>query len=155
MKANKGCIAALVAVLIVAFLDQLSKFLITQNLKSGDSIPIVKNLLHITHTTNIGSLFGLFKNIRYANPFFIILSIMVIAVLICWIVKLCHKNEKKVIKYIAVGVLAGGAAGNLIDRILLGHVVDFIDFRFWHVFNIADSAITIGVILSVFYLWKE
>ena len=64
------------------------------------------------------------------------------------------KNNEKLMQF-SIGLLLGGTIGNLIDRTLYGYVIDFIDFRFWPVFNIADSAVTISVIFLVFVLWKR
>ena len=64
------------------------------------------------------------------------------------------KNNEKALQF-SVGLLIGGTIGNLIDRILYGYVIDFIDFRIWPVFNVADSSVTIGIILLIILLWKK
>ena len=135
--------------LLIVFLDQLSKFLIKQNLQLSQSIPIINNIFHLTYITNTGSAFGLFKGL---NLFFILFSIIVMAVVVHHIKKI--KDNEKLMQF-SVGLLLGGTLGNLLDRIMLSHVVDFIDFRFWPVFNIADSAVTVSVILLIILLWKK
>ena len=135
--------------LFAVILDQLTKYIIKQNFQLNQSIPIIKNLLHITYITNTGSAFGLFKGL---NWFFVLFSVIVIIAIFYYLKKIV-KNEK--LLQFAVGLLLGGTIGNLIDRIAYGAVVDFIDFRVWPVFNIADSAVTISVILLVVLLWKE
>lgn len=135
--------------LTVVFLDQLTKFLIRQNLQLNQSIPIIKNIFHLTYITNAGSAFGLFKGF---NVFFVLFSIVVIIAIFHYLKRIA-KNEKML--QFAVGLLLGGTIGNLIDRLLYGAVIDFIDFRVWPVFNIADSAVTISVIMLVALLWKK
>mgnify|MGYP001558711487 CR=1 FL=1 len=133
--------------LIVSLLDQLTKFLIKENLQLNQSIPIIKNILHLTYVTNTGSAFGLFKGL---NVFFILFSIIVIIVIFYYLKKI----KEKVLPF-SIGLLLGGTIGNLIDRIFYGAVIDFIDFRIWPVFNVADSAVTISIMLLIILLWKE
>ena len=135
--------------LVVVFLDQLTKFLIKENFQLSHSLPIIKNILHLTYVTNTGSAFGLFKNF---NIFLICFSIIAIIVIFYYL-KSIVKNEK--LLQFAVGLLLGGTIGNLIDRLLYGAVIDFIDFRIWPVFNIADSAVTISALLLIILMWKK
>lgn len=146
---NKKNIIIFSTAFIIAILDQFSKFLIKQNFQLNHSIPVIKNILHLTYVTNTGSAFGLFKGL---NLFFIIFSIIVIAVVL-YNLKNIKKNEK--LMQFAVGLLLGGTLGNLIDRIAYGAVIDFIDFRIWPVFNVADSAVSISVVLLIVLLWKK
>ena len=134
---------------IIVFSDQLTKFLIKQNLQLNQSIPVIKNILHLTYITNTGSAFGLFKGF---NWFFILFSLVVIIVIFYFINQI--KNNEKMMR-ISVSLVLGGTIGNLIDRIAYGAVIDFIDFRIWPVFNIADSAVTIGIIILIVLLWKN
>ena len=135
--------------LIVVLLDQSTKFLIRGNFQLNESVPIINNIFHLTYITNTGSAFGLFKGI---NWFFILVSLVVIAVALY-----SMKNIKETEKWMqfALGLLLAGAIGNLIDRLAYGAVTDFIDLRIWPVFNIADSAITISVVLLIILLWKK
>ena len=135
--------------LLIALLDQLTKFFIKQNFQSNQSIPIIKNFLHFTYITNTGSAFGLFKGF---NILFILFSIIVVFVLLYYFKKI--KENERLLQF-SVGLLLGGTIGNLIDRIVYGAVIDFIDFRIWPVFNIADSAVTISIILLIILLWKK
>ena len=147
-KSKKNIIIFSIA-LVIAFLDQFTKFLIKQNIQLGHSVPIIKNILHLTYVTNTGSAFGLFKNF---NLFFILFSIIVI-IIIFYHLKKIVKNDKLLL--FSVGFLLGGTFGNLIDRILFGAVIDFIDFRIWPVFNLADSAVTIGIVSLIILMWKK
>ena len=137
------------AALAVVFLDQLIKFLVRQNIQLGQSIPIIKNVFHLTYVANTGSAFGLFKGL---NIFFVLFSIIVIIGIFYYLKKII-KEDKKL--QLAVGLLLGGTIGNLVDRLAFGAVIDFLDFRIWPVFNIADTAVTVSIILLIFLLWKK
>ncbi|MBS3096789.1 signal peptidase II [Candidatus Woesearchaeota archaeon] len=136
--------------LLIVILDQLTKYIIKHNFRLNESIPIIKNILHLTYITNTGSAFGLFKGL---NWFFILFSIIVVIAIFYYLKKAVKNNEK--LTQFAVGLLLGGTIGNLIDRIAYGYVIDFIDFRIWPVFNVADSAVTISVVLLITLLWKK
>src|SRR3989338_1751140 len=136
-------------VLLIIILDQLSKFFIKKNVGLNQSLPIIDSILHFTYVTNTGSAFGLLKGF---NLFFILLSVIVITAIFYYIKKI--KNNERLLQFSA-GLLLGGTIGNLIDRILYGFVIDFVDFRVWPVFNIADIAISISITLIIILLWKE
>ena len=146
---NKKNIVIFSTALFIVFVDQLTKFLIKQNFQLNQSIPIVKDILHLTYITNTGSAFGLFKGF---NIFFILFSIIVIIVIFYYLNKI--KENDKALQF-AIGLLLGGTIGNLIDRIFYGAVIDFIDFRIWPVFNLADSAVTISIIFLIILLWRK
>jgi signal peptidase II len=127
---------------LILFTDQSLKAWVMNRFQLGQSRPLIPGILHLTLVHNTGTAFGLFQD---KNLFFIILS----AVVIAGIAALLFKEEKKndsPFSLIPLVLLLGGAAGNLIDRIRLGYVIDFIDFRVWPVFNLADSCITVGII---------
>lgn len=146
---DKKNIAVFSIALLVVILDQLVKFLIKKNFQLNQSTPLIKNIFHLTYVTNTGSAFGLFKGL---NVFFILFSIIVV-IAIFYYLKRIVKNEKML--QFAIGLLLGGTIGNLIDRMVYGHVIDFIDFRIWPVFNVADSAVTISVLFMIFLLWEK
>ena len=137
------------AALLTVILDQFTKLLIKQNFQPNQSIPIIKNILHLTYATNTGSAFGLFKSL---NVFFMFFSIIVIIAIFYYIKKI---NKREKLLQFSVGLLLGGTLGNLIDRLMYGAVIDFIDFRIWPVFNVADSAVTISIILLIILLWEK
>ena len=147
---NKKYLFVFSAALLVALLDQLTKFIIRNNLKLGSTTPIINNIFHLTYVTNTGSAFGLFKNL---NWFFMLFSILVIIAIFYYLRKKIDEKEKFL--QLAVGLLLGGTIGNMTDRILYGAVIDFLDFRIWPVFNVADSAITISVVMLIILLWKK
>lgn len=129
------------AALILIF-DQISKLIISQKLQLNESIPVIKGVVYFTLAHNTGAAFSIFKN---KVPFFIIAAI--IAIILILIELLLSKQKHKFLYRFSLFLILSGAIGNLIDRILFGYVIDFIDLRFWPVFNVADSAITIGAIL--------
>lgn len=140
----------LIAVFVIAA-DQLTKSWIIDNLLPGESLPETWHL-SITHLQNTGSAFGLFHNQTFPLTLIAILGLVVILLFYRYL------PQSSILGTIALGLLFGGATGNLIDRIRLGHVTDFIYFRlwddvYWPAFNVADSSITIGVItLAIFLL---
>ena len=131
------------AAALVFILDRLTKYFIMGFLESGRSIKVF-DFFHITLVFNTGTAFGLFKD---SNVFFILFSSAVVFLIALHALK--YKGHD-LVYCVALGLILGGAAGNLVDRIKFGSVVDFLDFRVWPVFNIADSAISIGVALFVF-----
>lgn len=144
-------LVALLAIVVLA-LDQLTKWLVANNLSLNEPvypIPALSGLIGLTYVTNTGVAFGLFKE---AGTFFIFIAVLVISVLVVYLRKL--PKDQQLVR-IALGLQLGGAFGNLVDRLRLGYVVDFIDFKFWPIFNIADSAIVIGVVLLMVAMWRE
>ena len=147
---NKKNIIIFSTALFALISDQLTKFLIRKNFQLGQSVPVIKNVFHLTYVANTGSAFGLFKGY---SLFLGLFAVIVIIVTFYYIRKKIRKNER--LLQFAVGLLLAGTMGNLIDRIFHGSVTDFLDFRIWPVFNMADSAVTISVVLLVILLWKK
>jgi len=137
---------SLIIVFLVVGSDQITKHLISQIISPRESIIIVKNFFYLTLVHNTGVAFGMFKN---QTIVFIVISI--IAIVLILYNMFYQKKYRKLHKLdlVAFSLILGGALGNLIDRLRFGYVIDFLDFRIWPVFNIADSAITIGIILLI------
>jgi signal peptidase II len=134
-------------VLGVVVIDRLSKIFFSHLLDLNESLILIKNFLYFTLVHNTGIAFGLFKDCGFV---FIIIPLVLTGLLI-YNVYYYRNSEKLSRTYIlAFSLILGGAIGNLIDRISLGYVIDFIDFRIWPVFNIADSAISIGAAIILF-----
>ncbi|MDD5432203.1 MAG: signal peptidase II [Candidatus Omnitrophica bacterium] len=129
-----------IIVISVLFLDQLTKFLVVKNLALGSSIPIINGIFHLSLVHNKGAAFGILKN---QVPFLIATSLFTI-ILFYFALK---DNKHKIFYCVSLSLVLAGALGNLIDRVRVGYVIDFLDFRIWPVFNIADSAITIGAVM--------
>ncbi len=131
----------LAGVLSIVGLDRLTKVLFTNILQINESIAVIRNVFHFTLVHNTGIAFGLFKDCGYV---FVIIPLILTGLLIYNIYYYRHSEHLNRTYIFAFSLILGGAIGNLIDRIFLGYVIDFIDFRVWPVFNVADSAITIG-----------
>lgn len=126
----------------VVMADRLTKYILLKNLSEGDSIKVIPGIFHITLVFNSGAAFGLFRGY---SAFFVLSSMAVIA-LICFYI--WHgASRRDMLMLTALGLILGGAVGNLIDRAAFGHVIDFLDFRIWPVFNIADASITTGAFI--------
>jgi signal peptidase II len=119
--------------------DQVTKGLIVFTLSPGQSMPD-SGLFRLTYVTNSGSAFGLFPN---QTLFLILASFVGIGILLLFY---CTRPISSTMLRLSLGLQLGGAIGNLVDRARLGYVVDFIDVGAWPVFNIADSAIVVGLI---------
>lgn len=139
-------LALFVAVLL---LDQISKFLIHFNFYLYESVSIIPSVLNFTYIRNEGIAFGI--NFPGSKIFFIIIPI-VITYYLYRLLK--DKDFQDYHSQLGLTLIISGAIGNIIDRIFRGYVVDFIDFYWanyhWYVFNIADSSVTVGMILLLF-----
>jgi len=128
-----------VIVFILLSLDQLTKFFVTKNLSYNQSVPVIKGIFHLTLIHNRGAAFGILKNQVTLFIFTSVAAVILIA--------LGLKGSNKKFYKFSLSLILAGALGNLIDRFFLGYVIDFLDFRIWPVFNVADSAITVGALL--------
>lgn len=128
-------VAALVA-------DQVTKFLVRENMAIGESWP-AEGFFRLTHGTNTGSAFGLFQD---QTVILTIASLFAIAFIIYFYRS--HSDRTWITK-LTIGLLLGGAVGNLVDRVVAGRVTDFIDVGPWPIFNLADSSITVGITLLI------
>lgn len=120
--------------------DQLTKYIVSSRLSLDDSVHIV-GPFSIHHVHNSGIAFGLFSN---ATPIVTALT----AIAVGWMLLFfARSGARHPILPIALGLLIGGSASNLLDRVRLGHVTDFLDFEFWPAFNLADTFIVLGVLI--------
>jgi len=143
---------ALITTFSVVIVDRVTKLFFSELLSYGESLPVIRNVLHMTLVHNTGIAFGFFKD---QGIVFIVVPIIAIFLLVFNIYYYRQNNEALSRIYIvAFSLILGGAIGNLIDRIVYGYVIDFIDFRIWPVFNVADSAITIGAIMIAFKCFR-
>ncbi|MEA3338202.1 MAG: signal peptidase II [Chloroflexota bacterium] len=145
-----GWLVILGTATIVVVLDQLTKRWIEGNLAIGESLapfPELANFFTISHFTNTGAAFGLFRGQS------ILLAIIPVVVVVAIVVYIRQLPMNNILIQFSLGLQLGGAIGNnLFDRIRLGHVTDFIYFHFWPAFNIADIAIVSGTILLALVL---
>ncbi|MBN2168584.1 MAG: signal peptidase II [Actinobacteria bacterium] len=129
---------------LAVILDQVSKALVVNYLNPGDSVSVIPGLLRITYSTNTGGAFGILQGSRHVIFF---AAICVLIIIIVLFFKIWSKERK--LYSIAAGLMIGGAFGNLIDRLTRGKVIDFLDLRWWAIFNVADMAIVAGVLLFI------
>ncbi len=141
----------LITSVCVFLMDQLTKRLILSHFSTGMSVAVIRNVFHLTLVENTGIAFGFFQ--RHPNLLFLVITLSVITLGVLAF----SFGKKNVWKQIAFGLILGGAIGNWLDRFRFGHVVDFLDFRIWPVFNVADASITIGVALFLLMslTWKK
>jgi len=128
----------------IVLTDQLLKIAVQNLMRVRESIPVWPQVFHITYVQNIGAAFGMFGGARY---FFIVTALVLL-----FVVALIYPRLRRRSAWLHYGVLAmaGGTLGNLIDRIYNGAVIDYLDFRVWPVFNLADIAIVIGTFAIVY-----
>ena len=147
-----------VVALTVLALDQATKLIVRQHLRPGQNIPIIPDLFDLTYVLNPGAAFGILagSSPSYRNPFFIAVSLLAILLIVYY----HHRHgEERTFPIFGLGLILGGASGNLLDRLRFGMVVDFLDLHIgryhWPAFNVADAAITIGVGLMLLDMLKE
>ena len=139
--------------LLVILLDQISKYLIVQNFRLGESKPLIEGVLHFTYILNRGAAFGMLADHRWI---FLILSTLSISAIFLWII--LRSDKMSWLWGSALAMIVGGGAGNMIDRVWNGDVfgsgavIDFIDFcafpQLWSwIFNVADAAVCVGAAL--------
>ena len=150
-KSQFGLLLTFAAIFIS--LDQFSKIWIRDNMVIGESWPET-GILRVTHINNTGASFGLFSG---NSAILACLSIAVIIIILVLIQRITNITN---LHLVSAGIILGGASGNLIDRLHLGYITDFIDFRIWGdfhwpIFNIADSAIVIGTAIFAITLYRS
>ena len=152
---KRGAIIAVCVVVATVLIDFITKIIVMNNMQIGQSIPLIKNVLHITYITNRGAAFGSFTDARWLFMVTSVLLIVFLAILLLiW-------NDGNELFYVAVSMVMGGGIGNMIDRIAYGEVVDFIDFcafpNLWRwIFNGADSFVCVGAgLLILWYILSE
>jgi signal peptidase II len=133
-------------------LDQISKLWVRSNIALYEPVPVF-GCLNLTNVRNTGSAFGLFVNQAFLLTLIAIIG--VVAILLFY----RYFSKSSILGITALSLVFGGAIGNLIDRLRFGYVTDFMDVRLWHdfhwpTFNVADSAITVGSILLVVFIFS-
>ncbi len=137
-------------VFVILLCDQVSKWSIMRSLPLGVRRAVLGRFLFLTYTQNTGGAFSLFQA---GNGIFIVVALIAIVALIY----AYHNFQRRdLLVSTALALALGGAVGNLIDRIRFGYVVDFFDIRVWPIFNVADSAISVGIVmLAVYFIFKR
>ena len=140
----------IIIIVAIIALDQWSKWAIKTSFNLYQSKPVIQDLLHFTYVTNDGMAFGL--SFPGGKHVLLIMTILLTGFIAGFLWK--EKNGHPLIKY-GLALILSGAIGNLIDRMLYGKVVDFLDLMIgnfhWYIFNVADSSVTIGMILFIIH----
>ncbi|MBI3322118.1 MAG: signal peptidase II [Candidatus Omnitrophica bacterium] len=135
---------------VVLLADQVSKAAAVRFLSSVPTLPVVSGIFHLTLIENTGVAFGLFRGQGLA----VTLATLAVLAGLGWSALRSHQPPGRGM-VLGLGLILGGALGNLVDRVRLGAVIDFFDFRVWPVFNVADSCITVGALLVAIHLLKK
>jgi len=138
----------IVIIAIVIVLDQLTKYLIQANFDLNTTVSLIDGIFHITYIHNSGAAFSLFEN---KTGFLIAMQVIVISIVLVYLVKKQKKEHWCLL--LSLSLIVAGGMGNLIDRAAKGYVVDFLDFRIWPIFNVADISVCVGCGLLVLYMF--
>ena len=139
---------------LVLLVDQLSKAYIRANFQLYETVPVIEGFFHLTYVLNPGGAFGLLRDADASVrlPFFLIVSVVAVGALLVFVRQL--PTEQRFLQF-ALGLVLGGAIGNLIDRAWFGEVTDFFDVFWgsyhWPAFNVADSGISVGIVVLLYY----
>lgn len=139
------------AAVVLAF-DQLSKTAVVRYLQPQvpwNPIEPLGSIVSLTYVTNTGAAFGLFPQL---GNLYVVVALVIVAALLVFYRRFAFSHW---LMQVSLGLQLGGAAGNLIDRLRFGHVIDFVDFKVWPVFNVADSSIVVGVLILALLLLRE
>ena len=143
---------------VIVIVDQLTKAIVDRTMSLHDSISLIPGFFNFTYIRNTGAAFGIFSGAHevFRLPFLIGVSILAIGFIVVMLKRL-RPGETGLA--MALAFILGGAIGNLIDRVIYGEVIDFLDVYWsnyhWPAFNVADSFITIGVTITLFYLIRS
>jgi len=132
---------------IIFVLDRVVKLYITNNFALFESKPLIGNLVSVTYVQNTGAAFSILQGKR---SFFIVMTVIMLLMIIYLYKKILDKH---IYSTLSVGLIIGGALGNFYDRLIHHYVIDFIDFHFFPVFNIADMALVVGTIILSIIIW--
>lgn len=148
MKLKNKNIWSVVMIIVIIAIDQVTKYFAKSALYPDKAKDFINGFIEFRYAENTGMAFSMFSGARW---FFVILTAAVVIAMLVYMFKKCQNN---LWLYWTIGVLIAGAVGNLIDRVLLGYVIDFINPTFvnFAVFNIADCAVTLGAVSLVAYL---
>jgi signal peptidase II len=149
MSRRAGLVLALGLALAVFVVDQWIKALVEGSMRVGESVELVPGFLSLTHIKNDGGAFGILGGSQG-----VLLAGSAVAIVVVLWMLLAGKPSTPTT--VGCGLILGGAAGNLLDRLSAGEVTDYVHFSFWYIFNAADAAITVGVVLLLLsVLWPE
>ena len=137
---------------LVLIIDQISKLIVVKSLDQNSSIEVIKSFFYLTRTNNTGAAFSILLGKRIL---LIIITVLVLIYVFYYLKKNKVTNKLVMLSY---SLIIGGSLGNLIDRVIYGYVIDFLSFKIgtynFPIFNLADTSLTIGVILLIIINWK-
>lgn len=155
---KKSYLIFFITAAVLVALDQLTKALVVSNLQLHDSVPLINGFVNLVHVRNPGAAFGFLSKAPewFRSVFFIAVTIGAMG-LILYYLKQTGAGDR--LQVVALSFIIAGAAGNLIDRVRFGEVIDFIDVyvstHHWPAFNVADSAISVGAVLLLLSLFRK
>jgi len=155
---NKKYILLGVTTGLILLLDQITKFYVDSSMRLHESIPVIQGLFSITHVRNPGAAFGFLADASplFRSIFFVAVTVLAIILVVHYIWK--SRAEEPFLTF-ALSLILSGAVGNLIDRVRLGEVIDFLDVyvgtTHWPAFNVADSAISVGAVILCIELTRR
>jgi len=145
-----------IVTLVSLILDQATKLYVDANFELYESVPVIEGWFHLTYIRNKGAAFGILSSGALRIPFFIGIAVIALTAIL-WYLRSLRADQK--LATFALSLIFSGALGNLIDRIRLGEVIDFLDVfwrhHHWPAFNVADSAICVGVTLLIWEMWLD
>ncbi|MBR4074594.1 MAG: signal peptidase II [Firmicutes bacterium] len=142
-----------IAILALIGLDWLTKYWIQNSMALNDTIPVIDGIFHITYIHNYGAAFSILEG---KQSFLLIVTGIAMAAILGYMVVTQIKKKAQPMELWSLALILAGGIGNFIDRVRLGYVVDFFDFRIWPIFNVADIAVCCGCGLLIFYvlIWE-
>ena len=142
-----------IAILALIGLDWLTKYWIQNSMALNDTIPMIDGIFHITYIHNYGAAFSILEG---KQSFLLIVTGIAMAAILGYMVVTQIKKKAQPMELWSLALILAGGIGNFIDRVRLGYVVDFFDFRIWPIFNVADIAVCCGCGLLIFYvlIWE-
>lgn len=147
MRKNMTAAIVYMAIFFIGLIaDQLTKYWVSLQIKPHNTVPLVENVLHFTYSENTGAAFSIFRGMQ---SFLVILTSIGMALIFVYMVRI--KGDGKALLQFSLALILAGGVGNLIDRLRLGYVIDFIDVRLinFAIFNVADILISIGMFLLI------
>ena len=151
-RSHWGRVVLALTAILVFVLDQATKYVIVQSVPlntSWNPLPGLSYIVVATHVVNTGAAFGLFPD---QGTLFIVIAVVVVVAIVSYY---RYLPADRLLIRASLGLQLGGALGNLVDRVHYGYVVDWIDFKVWPVFNVADAAIVTGVAILAYFLLQE
>lgn len=146
----------LLIVSLVVVADQITKWLIVQRFQLHEALPVIPDFFDLVYVRNKGAAFGFLADTGFRVPF-LLTTTMIAVVFLVWFYR--QLKPEQLLSRSGLSLVLGGAIGNLIDRLRLGEVIDFIDVHWfqhhWPAFNVADSAICVGVGMLLLAQWRD